>query len=264
MTWIERIERFCEKYNIPIEHLADILYEPKVIPMIRGKAFEFTVLLALRQVLPTSEFVVDKVPMNAQSGIHDEDVIVKHLDTGKRIRIECKLAAKGHFRQVDVNRHKVDVKCMRSRTLGESKVKQLAPLWGVDETQLQIHNDQYLPADFDVLVTTIGNAFYETNAVTGHFEWSASDQARVFLEHLKGDHENMENFAFNSLFMARSRDLAIIERNKIACTRRRYTSPSNCGFILNYPTIQFENYKVTPPWYPLTDFVSQFRQIALE
>ena len=34
---------FCELYNLPLEHLGATLKDPKVIPMIRGKAFEFSV-----------------------------------------------------------------------------------------------------------------------------------------------------------------------------------------------------------------------------
>ena len=39
MNWTEKTRLFCEKYNIPLNFLADTLNEPKVIPMIRGKAF---------------------------------------------------------------------------------------------------------------------------------------------------------------------------------------------------------------------------------
>lgn len=60
MTWIEKVKAFCNTYNIPYEYLAETLYEPKVIPMIRGKAFEFTALLALQNILPSSEFEVSK------------------------------------------------------------------------------------------------------------------------------------------------------------------------------------------------------------
>jgi hypothetical protein len=44
MTWIQSLINYCQEYNIPIEYLGDTLYDPKVVPMIRGKAFEFSVL----------------------------------------------------------------------------------------------------------------------------------------------------------------------------------------------------------------------------
>src|SRR3989344_739634 len=97
-NWTEKVKEFCEKYNIPIFYLAETLYEPKVVPMIRGKAFEFSVMMALQEVLPKSEWLVDKPMMNAQTGLHDVDVRVFHKPTGKVIRVECKLAKKGGYR----------------------------------------------------------------------------------------------------------------------------------------------------------------------
>ena len=43
-------------------------------------------------------------------------------------------------------------------------VKKLAPVMGIPEEQLQVHNDQYTPDSFDFIITSIGNAFYETDA----------------------------------------------------------------------------------------------------
>jgi len=53
MSWVEEVQAYCAEYNIPIGYLADTLYEPKVVPMIRGKAFEFSVMQALQNVLPS-------------------------------------------------------------------------------------------------------------------------------------------------------------------------------------------------------------------
>ena len=53
--WQQKIEGYCEKYDIPILYLVDTLYEPKVVPMIRGKAFEFSVMLTLERILPKNE-----------------------------------------------------------------------------------------------------------------------------------------------------------------------------------------------------------------
>ena len=41
LTWIEKLEIFGDRYNLNIEYLVEILDDPKVIPMIRGKSFEF-------------------------------------------------------------------------------------------------------------------------------------------------------------------------------------------------------------------------------
>ena len=160
-SWEEKVKDYCEKYNIPVLYLAETLYEPKVVPMIRGKAFEFSVMMALQEILPKDKWQVDKPMMNAQTGLHDIDVRVLHKPTGKVISVECKLAKKGGYRMFADGHSEIRVKCMRSRTLGAAKVKELAPKFGVSEKVLSIHNDQYLPADFDIVISSIGNAFIQ-------------------------------------------------------------------------------------------------------
>src|SRR3990167_929232 len=117
-NWEEKVREYCEKYNIPILYLAETLYEPKVVPMVRGKAFEFSAMMALQRMLPEGDWIVDKVPMNAQTGLHDVDVRVTHKATKKVIRVECKLAKKGGYRILSDGHSEIRVKCMRSRTLG--------------------------------------------------------------------------------------------------------------------------------------------------
>ena len=99
MSWVEEIQAYCDEYNIPIEHLAGTLYEPKVVPMVRGKAFEFSVMQALQKALPAKRWDVTKPAMNAQLGLHDTDVRVIYkpqqidwsLDYNKtgRLRFVC-------------------------------------------------------------------------------------------------------------------------------------------------------------------------------
>src|SRR3989344_1000920 len=166
-SWEEKVKEYCVKYNIPVLYLAETLYEPKVVPMIRGKAFEFSVMISLREVLPKDKWNVDKPIMNAQAGFHDVDVRAQHKPTGKVVRVECKLAKKGAFKLFTDGHSEIRVKCMRSRTLGPAKVKELAPKLGVPEKVLAVHNDQYLPTDFDLVLSSIGNAFYTTDKKTG-------------------------------------------------------------------------------------------------
>ena len=180
MNWQNKVEAFCKEYNIPVEYLAETLNEPKVIPMIRGKAFEFTVLERLKSVLNPEIWYVNKSYMNAQLGIHDEDVSVLHIPTNTQISIECKLAAKGEFRETH-NGYEIKVKCMRSRTLGEAMVQRLSAQWGMEQSVLQIHNDQYRPSDFDIVITSIGNAFYETHPETDNFYWHPTESGERFL-----------------------------------------------------------------------------------
>jgi hypothetical protein len=48
--------------------------------MIRGKAFEFTVLSTLQTIL-SNGFLVTKKVLNPQLGFHDEDITVVDLET---------------------------------------------------------------------------------------------------------------------------------------------------------------------------------------
>lgn len=257
--WIEKIQDYCRQYNIPIEYFPELISDPKVVPMIRGKAFEFSVLIALRYLLDSKNWQIEKLNINAQSTIPDEDLTITHIPTGKNFTIECKLSAKEKYDLIPkYGLFKIQVKCMRSRTLGEEKVKTLAPLWGLSESILKVHNDQYLPKDFDLLVTSIGNAFYTTESSSGNYIWNPNKSAIDFLQSqnplLKLDNPNeLKDFAFNQMYVARSSDLAVSEKNQIKCSRKKCSHQANCGFIPNYPNIFFDlsTLKVLHPWYPL-------------
>jgi len=238
-NWDKKVKEYCEKYNIPIFYLAETLYEPKVVPMIRGKAFEFSVMMALQEILPKNKWRVDKIMMNAQIGFHDIDVRIVHKSTKKVIRVECKLAKKGGYRSFADGHSEIRVKCMRSRTLGFVKVKELAPKFGVSEKVLAVHNDQYLPADFDVVISSIGNAFYTTDKETGLFEWGPTQEGGKFLKKIGASKkENFKDFAFKKMYVAKSSDLQI-DNNSVVCTRTKCKNKKACGFIPNYPIIIF-------------------------
>lgn len=258
--WEQKVKEYCKKYNIPLYYLSDTLYEPKVVPMIRGKAFEFSVMMALQEVLP-NDWVVDKPSMNAQLGFHDVDVRVQHKQSQRVVSVECKLAGKGSFKHKDDGHDELRVKCMRSRTLGRAKVRELAPQLGVEPSVLAVHNDQYLPADFDIVVTSIGNAFYETDSDTGRFEWRPTEDGIDFLYGLgASEKENLQDFAFNALYVARAKDI-VIGNNGVKCTRRGCRRKRSCGFIPNYPIIKFdlENKKPVNGWLPITESVELFQ-----
>jgi hypothetical protein len=223
-TWTEKVESYCIKYNIPLSYLAEIINEPKV------------------QEVLSPKWIIDKPVMNAQFGFHDMDVRVKHVETGKNIGIECKLAGKDNFKKLKDGTYQIRIKCMRSRTLGDAKVKELAPKIGVDFGLLKIHNDQYVPKDFDVVMTTIGNAFYDTNTETDAFDWHPNTIAIEFLEKIfaTNDVAELQGLTFNRMYLAYSKDLAITSENKVVCSRGQCPSPTDCGFIPNYPIIYFD------------------------
>jgi len=252
-NWEEKIKEYCEKYNIPIFYLADTLLEPKVVPMIRGKAFEFSVMELLQEILPNDEWQVDKQMMNAQIGFHDIDVRVVHKPTNKIIRIECKLSKKGGYRLFPDGHSEIRVKCMRSRTLGPSKVKELAPKLRVSEKVLAVHNDQYLPADFDVVISSIGNAFYTTDKRTDLFEWEPTKTGLNFLQKLGCSNLlNSQDFAFKKIYAVKTSDLTI-GNNGIVCTRHNCKNKKACGFIPDYPVIFFDKRTNLPSnkWVPI-------------
>jgi hypothetical protein len=255
MNWVEKVQKYCADYNIPIEYLVDTLYEPKVVPMIRGKAFEFSVMLALQQILSPTKWDVVKPAMNAQLGLHDTDVRVIHKPTRIEISVECKLADKESYRLMPNGHSRLQVKCMRSRTLGIEMVRELAPKWKVSPRQLTVHNDQYRPGDFDVVITSIGNVFYRTKD-DGRFEWQPTAAEEIFLNSTGGNNTNtLKEFAFFQMYAARARDLAVSRKNAVQCTRRKCEQKNGCGFIPNYPVIEFEpnNPRPLARWQPIAD-----------
>jgi hypothetical protein len=200
-TWANQIQLFCDTYNIPHQYLLEILQDPKVMPMIRGKAFEFSALQRLQHLLPLEDFGVYKKVTNPQLGIHDEDLTIDVLSTQNTFKIECKLAKKGSYRYDKTTKeHRILVKCMRSRTLGIEVQKRLAPRYGIDVIQLSIHNDQYRLGEFDVVVTSLANAFYSTTTTKG-FEWQPTSNGIEFLFQLGIHPENRQQLAFEKCIL---------------------------------------------------------------
>jgi hypothetical protein len=237
--WTNKVIKYCNDYNIPIKYLADVIRDPKVVPMIRGIAFEFSAMIRLREILDKDKWFVDKPIINAQLGSGDIDVRVIHLPTRQLINVECKLSGKGSYTDKG-NYHRISVKCMRSRTLGDSQVESLAPKLGVSEEQLSAHSDSYMLDDFDIVVTSIANAFYITDEETDRFVFSPTDEEKKFLKRLGASEENLQDFAFNHLFVATPYDLAPLEDNSQECRRQKCKKKKSCGFVPNYPYIKFE------------------------
>ena len=261
--WQTKLEEYCRRYNIPIEYLAEVLNEPKVTPMIRGKGFEYTVLTTLQAHLPANEWLVSKAAIREEITFHDTDIRVLHKRTGKAIRVECKLADKEGYRLLSNGNSRIRVKCMRSRTLGTAAVRRIAPILGVSVESLTVHSDQYMPSDFDVVITTIGNAFYRTDRSTGSYEWSPTERERTFLEALKvPGHVGLKDIAFHSIYIARTQDLAARSGTGVDCTRRLCANKHNCGYIPNYPVIHFDGATQEPvqPWGTVEGCADVFRR----
>lgn len=262
--WIVRLRKYCGEYNIPPEYLPNTLYESKVVPMIRGKAFEFSAFLAVKNIL-VGDWVTEKVDVNAEFGFGDVDLSIKNNKTGKKILAECKLAKKEGFSKV-TGGYQIIVKCMRSRTLGEAMVSRVARRLHLPEALLTIHNDQYLPKDFDIVITSIGNTFYRTKELK--FVWSPTNTEKAFLKGLAevdGKSKiNLKDFAFSKMYVAISSKLNVSKENGVICSRHRCYRKKSCGFIPNYPKITFKEHslKPEPPWFELSDISLVLNEMA--
>jgi len=263
--WVSDIANYCEEFNIPCEYLCETLYEPKVVPMIRGKAFEFSVLVELLRILPAQEWHVSKERLNAQSGSHDIDVQIKHIPSNRSISAECKLAKNKGYRKIREDEI-IKVKCMRSRTLGDAMIAQRAPVLGISVDLLKEHKDQYVPSDFDVVITSIGNAFYRTSE-DGAFCWSPSDEEIDFLQRLFDKpnfaSDELKPLAFKQMYCAKSSDIAVSSENTVECTRRNCPLRDSCGFIPNYPIITFNSsMQSINGWHSLEQAASLFHRFV--
>ncbi|MBD0370006.1 MAG: hypothetical protein ICV60_04175 [Pyrinomonadaceae bacterium] len=239
-AWIEEMRRYCRELNIETGDLYSVLTDPKVAPMIRGKAFEFSVSLRLSHILPEDEWQVSKPTLNAQTGSHDVDVKVLHNRTGRVISVECKLASKGGFK-ISKNQYIVPVKCMRSRTTKTpAKVAAGARALGVPPEAFLAHSDQYRASHFDVVATSLANAFYETDRETMSYVFQPSAAGVEFLRKLNPPADiDLQTFVYNKVYIARSVDLAVSRDSGVVCIKRACTNKYDCGFIPNYPLINF-------------------------
>jgi len=265
-NWTQKIIEYCQEYSIPIEYLSDTLYEPKVVPMIRGKAFEYSVIKRLQAVLPPNEWIVSKATAGEEAFYHDTDVRVFHKRTGRTVRLECKLSKKEGYHLYSDGHSEIKVKCMRSRTLGDTKVKELAPKLGIDEKALAAHRDQYVAADFDIVVTSIGNAFYRTDSKTHLYVWKPKKTEQEFLIKLGApDLDSQKDFAFNTVLIAKTKDLIANASTGVICTRKQCSNKTGCGFIPNYPIIRFEPMLTQPsnPWVAIEQAQAVLKSLVL-
>lgn len=154
-----KILEYCNKYDIPLEYLLEILEDQKVTPMIRGKAMEYNAFLLLDMQLPKNIWSVQKLNLNAQSGTYDEDITITHRRTGIILKVESKSAVRGSIsdgkRARLIKEPHFKVKCHRSR----SNIK----LAGSS-------NDRYSVECFDVIITNPLNAIYQGNTIGEELE----------------------------------------------------------------------------------------------
>lgn len=168
-------EEYCNKYYVPEDYFWEILEDSKVIPMIRGKATEYSAYLFLKANLDEHKFSVEKLNLNAQSGVEDEDISITHRMTGKRLRVEVKNACRASFSDGKGCRVMKDiphfkVKCHRSRS-------------NMDKASTT--NDRYVIGDFDLLVTNTLNSIYEGGTYMSDFRLISAQKLASIKEFYK-------------------------------------------------------------------------------
>ena len=220
----EKILEYCNNYKIPEDYLIDILIDQKVVPMIRGKATEYSVLLLLQKTLNSHEWSVAKLNLNAQSGIHDEDVTITHQRTGIIIKVECKNASRGSFQYSNRSRFSHEpfcsIKCHKSRS---------------DLSKASTTNDRYLVGDFDIIVSNLSNAVIEGATYTENFELINKKEV---IEKL-AEHYNCSP-TYEAIFNASYNDWRFAMAEEIA----------EDGVIPRTPKVLLQN---DPNWHPITE-----------
>lgn len=150
---------YCNKFNVPIDYLFEILEDQKVTPMIRGKAMEYNAFLQLEKILPRNIWSVQKLNLNAQSGTTDEDISITHRRSGVILKVECKSGVRGSFsdgtraRIIKIPHFKV--KCHRSRS---------------NISLAGTSNDRYSVDSFDIIITNTSNALFQGNTISENLE----------------------------------------------------------------------------------------------
>lgn len=166
----EELLRYCKKFNISLEYLFAILEDQKVTPMIRGKAMEYNAYLLLEAGLSKAVWSVQKLNLNVQHGVYDEDISITHRRIGVILKVESKSAVRGSIsagtRSRIMNEAHFKVKSHRSR----SNIK----LAGTS-------NDRYSVNSFDILITNTSNAIFEGNTIGEHLEIINNDELKQML-----------------------------------------------------------------------------------
>lgn len=193
-----------------------------------------------------------------EHGTHDIDIKLQHKGTEKIISLECKLAKKGDFKVLKQNKsglgqkgdYLIPVKCMRSRTTkSNDKALVAANKFNVTLDAFITHSDQYRTSSFHVVATSIGNAFYKTGEdEEGNISYifKPTQEEMEFIKKLNPPNlteEFIQEFVYNKVYFASSFDIVVSQETGIICGRKKCLDKSNCGFIPNYPVINFGNVK---------------------
>ena len=152
----------------------DILEDQKVLPMIRGKATEYIAAVVLKKLLGRN-WQVQKLNLNAQPGMYDEDISITHSKTGYRLKVEAKNAVRGSFNlgtpRTRINEPHYKVKCHRSRS---------------NISKRKTTNDRYLVGDFDLIICNVSNAIFQGGTLSDNLELLHNKEAVLYLKKYYG------------------------------------------------------------------------------
>jgi len=177
--------------------------------------------------------------------------------------VECKLAKKGSYK-LRSNGSRCEIKCMRSRTLGEGILPARAKQLKVPKSHLRVHADNYISQEFDFIISVLSNAFYETEESTLEYVWDPSADAEKFLKVYDPDpRKGTKEIASGYFLFARSSELTP-KFQQISCRRRKCKKGMNCEFIPNYPRIDFLEIDSCPkpPWYEISKVKDYFESFV--
>ena len=166
-----RLFGYCQKFNVPLEFLFEILEDQKVTPMIRGKAMEYNAFLVLDKILSRATWSVQKLNLNAQLGTGDEDISITHRRTGVILKVESKSAVRGSAS--DGRRSRV------LKNIPHFKVKSHRSRSNIELAGTS--NDRYSVDSFDVLITHPSNSIYEGNTVGENLETIHDERVKAML-----------------------------------------------------------------------------------
>lgn len=258
---LHQIIEYCDYYNLPIHHIDKIISGLKVIPMIRGIGFEYTVSDILKRIL-SDNWIVSNPNINAQSEIHDVDVNITRKKDNKKITIECKLAKKDSFK-LNGGVPIFNVKCMRSRTVSDNEVAtKMARKYGILRDLVLFHADNYRDNDFEYVITSMGNVFWITKDTKYIFKYKdtySKALSNLFPSHFSNitTEKEFKDRTYNFLLIAKSSDIKVSLLNNVTCNRRRCINngtDKDCGFIPNYPQVNLADVAQNKsPWKILED-----------
>jgi hypothetical protein len=242
---IKLIKGYCKNHGLDFYTLPLLLNEPKLVPMIRGIGFEYIIQNFLESLSKSynNQFEVLKPNINAQFNMGDIDIEIYDQKNNKRYRCECKLAKNSSFKKLE-NETFCYIKIMRSRTLGDEKIRETSINENIPLDHVAAHKDSYLINKFDFVITNLRNVFYRTTQ-NNIFKFNPNEEELDFLKEFYGlsSYEEIDNFLLNTHFYIKSKDL-IPKNNDFKCTRRNCSMPNECYFVPNYPKFLFnENNK---------------------